>query len=82
MPKIKRMQKPKYFGGLIREYMRMQKITSEQLATKVGNRSASTVRAMYARPATKWKVSDISRYCKALNIPLEESAENIIKEIR
>ncbi len=72
MPRVRHL-KPKFnlLAATLREYKRVSGMTSIDMAKKLGC-TPENVRAQIAKPADKWRIGDLKRYCAVLGAPVED----------
>ena len=67
-----------YLAILFHKYMKVYDMTSEDVGKKLGV-TAVNVRAQINKPPKNWRISDLERYCKVLNIPIMDALEAAVK---
>lgn len=81
MPKVTWMNKPppvNYLAALLRAYKQANRLTSAQLAERLGCRPEN-VRYQISKPAKAWNVGMLMDYCDALGVPYEEAFREATK---
>ena len=80
MPKVKwiRQKKVNHLAALLREYKRAAGMSSAEIAEKLGC-TADNVRRQIGKPADKWTIGALKRYCEAIGIPLDDALEAAAK---
>ena len=77
MPKVKYItgKKPvkvNYLAGVFAAYRAAYKLTSEDVAARVGC-TAQNVRCQWSKPADQWSIGQLKTYCEAMGIPISEA---------
>lgn len=76
MPKVTWMNKAppavNYLQATLDAYKRARKMTSEDVAKKLGV-SSGTVRTQMRKEARLWTVGQLMKYCDVLEVPYEEA---------
>ena len=85
MPKLTWMAPPKqrilYLAALLSAYKKAGEMTSAQIGAKLGC-SPENVRSHLRKPAEKWNVGLLIRYCDILGVPYREAMEAVVKEVK
>ena len=74
MPKVRSLKpkpKPNYLAASLREYKRLAGMTSADIAAELGC-TPDNVRGQIAKPADRWTIGQLRRYCEILGAPLAE----------
>lgn len=59
---------PNHLHALLREYMKLNGITSKELGKKL-NQTPDNIRFWLNKPAKYWTVGRLKEYCDAIGIP-------------
>lgn len=82
MPKLtwmnKRPPKINYLAALFREYRRATGMTSADMAEEL-DCSEENCRCQMNKPAEKWNVGQLMRYCDVLGIPYADAFDAAVK---
>lgn len=83
MPRVtyvtgKKTVKPNYLAAVFSAYRRANKITSEDVAERIGC-SPSNARCQMAKPGSEWNIGQLAKYCEAVGVPIQEALEAAVK---
>jgi hypothetical protein len=73
--------KPKYLAETLRAYKKSSGMTSYDVG-KAMNCTAENARAQMTKPAMRWSIRKLKRYCEVLNVPIEEALNAAAQELK